>query len=250
VFVVAAALAVSALVFLGPRIGRDDVGKALASPEALRVESKPGQRGRLGLSDGTQAVLGANSKLIIPSGFASRLRALKLEGTASFTVAPHPKLSFLVRTDRATITALGTVFDVSAFPGDRLLTVRVRQGEVELKTPKGTRHVQQGEAVSVEPSGLIFLASAVELAETLGWVDGQLVINDRPLRDALPVLHRWFDLDIRLAEEQLSDRRVTMRVGLDSTLTAIRLLQENAHVALTYDRNRPVLYDAGAARRR
>jgi ferric-dicitrate binding protein FerR (iron transport regulator) len=247
---VAAALAIVALLFVVPRMRQDEIGKALASPDARTVASKPGQRGAVKLSDGSEAVLGAMSSVLIPPGFASQLRAVKLEGTASFTVVPNKTLPFIVRADRATVTALGTTFDVSAYPGDRLLVLRVRQGEVRLESSKGTRVVKQSEAVSVESSGIVHAASATELAEALGWVDGEFVITDRSLRDALPIIRRWFDIDPRPADEKLLDRRVTMRVGLDSSRAAIRALQESAQVLLTYERNKALLYDVAPAARK
>jgi ferric-dicitrate binding protein FerR (iron transport regulator) len=53
------------------------------------------------------------------------------------------------------------------------------------------------------------VVDSVDAARHLSWTTGTLTLDDMPLRDAIPVLQRWFDVDIRLADSSLADRRVT-----------------------------------------
>jgi transmembrane sensor len=43
----------------------------------------------------------------------------------------------------------------------------------------------------------------VDTTALFGWIEGWLVFDDTPLRDALPQLSRWYDLDFRLADSAL-----------------------------------------------
>jgi transmembrane sensor len=43
----------------------------------------------------------------------------------------------------------------------------------------------------------------------LSWTTGTLTLDDIPLREAVPILERWFDIELRLADSTLADRRVT-----------------------------------------
>ncbi|HEU4564521.1 MAG TPA: FecR family protein, partial [Gemmatimonadaceae bacterium] len=115
------------------------VDSALASPDVRVVSTQLGQRATATLLDGSEAQLAPDTKLTIPPGFAEKLRAVKLEGAASFTVAPGSQLPFIVRAKGVRITATGTAFDVSAFPDDQSVIVRVREGEVQVKVGEAAR---------------------------------------------------------------------------------------------------------------
>jgi ferric-dicitrate binding protein FerR (iron transport regulator) len=241
--IVLGAIAVAGILSLVFFVGGDGQDKALNSPEARTISAKAGQRGTFTLGDGTVASLGSVSAVRIPPGFPNQARTIALEGTASFQVPARKGLPFSVRTERATLIASGTTFDVSAF-ADGLLLVQVREGGVEVKTPKASRTLRAGEAAAVEASGLVRTASAQEVTELLGWIGGTIEIVDRPLREALPVIRRWYDIDMRPADERLLDRRITMRVGLDSARAAITQVEKLAGVKLVYERNAAVLRDA------
>jgi ferric-dicitrate binding protein FerR (iron transport regulator) len=225
----------------------DGTDKALSSPDARTISAKAGQRGTFTLGDGTIATMGSVSTVTIPPGFPTRLRTVALEGTASFAVAPNVRPGFVVRTDRATITAGGTTFDVSAYPAEALQTVRVREGTVQVATGKHTMVLHAGDAAVIESSGVLRDATAPELGETLRWLDGRIEITDRSLKDALPIIRRWYDIDMRPADARLLDRRVTLSIGLDSAPEAIRALEAEASVKLVYEKNSPILRDAAAA---
>ena len=48
-----------------------------------------------------------------------------------------------------------------------------------------------------------------------------LVVNDKPLSEALSLLTRWYGLHISVQPDSLLQRRVTMRASLDSTRQAV-----------------------------
>ena len=210
--------------------------KALASPEARVVSSKAGQRAVATLLDGSAVTLGAQSRLIVPPGFDDGLRAVKLEGTASFAVAPDKELPFEVRVGGATLTALGTAFDVAAYPDDAApAVVRVREGQVRVATPRVARTLGAGEALAIAADGGTSAPSEVVLGEALSWTDGRLVVADRPLREVLSLLQRWYALDLRVKDAALLDRRVTMSAALGVPRDAITALEKAARVKLVWE---------------
>lgn len=243
--VAALAVAAAALFLWFPRRGADrTIDRALASADARQVATQNGQRGSVKLGDGTTVSLGARSTLTIAGGFGTRLRAVGLAGTAIFEPAVNAEVPFVVAVGDILITARGTTFDVAASPEDRVVTVRVRAGSVELATDVETRTLAAGAAVRIADDGAIAEASTTALAEALGWVDGEIVIAGRTLGDALPVLRRWYGLTLTVDEKALLERPLTMRASVDSMRAAIREVQRGASVIVDYDGKKNRVWDA------
>jgi ferric-dicitrate binding protein FerR (iron transport regulator) len=56
---------------------------------------------------------------------------------------------------------------------------------------------------------LLTIAHHQDVSAELGFVTGQLVLNNLPLKDAIADLDRWYDVDIRLADASLGDRLIS-----------------------------------------
>ena len=243
--VVLLALAVMAFLLWFPRGGPDgSIDRALSGHDARQVTTESGQRGAVKLGDGTTVSLGAQSTLTIAEGFGTRLRAVRLAGTATFEPAVNAAMPFVVRVRDILVTATGTTFDVAAFPGDRAVTIRVRTGSVQVATREQDRTVAAGTAVLIADDGSIADASATAVAEALGWVDGEIVIAGRTLGDALPVLRRWYGLALTVDQKALLERPLSMRASVDSMRAAIRELQRGAGVIVDYDGKKNLVWDA------
>lgn len=229
------AIAVFGAMRWADRTGADTkIIKALAAPDARAITTRPGQRGAATLGDGTQASLGADTKLIIPARFGDALRAVGVEGAASFAVAPGKSGAFTVRAGPASVVATGTAFSVSAYPGEPVV-VRVREGSVLVKVGESQRSVDANQTVVVTREGQIRDAPSAVVGETTSWVDGSFATADRPLRDVLPLMKRWYGITLVTTDPALLDRRVSMRAGLNSSREAITALEQSAHVQFAWD---------------
>lgn len=220
------------------------VSRALSSPDARTIASKSGQRGTFKLDDGSGVAIGANSAVTVPPGFVSRYRTVKLAGTASFTVAQESALPFRVKAGNTTITATGTLFDVSAFDEEARVTVRVREGSVTVEARGATRTVTAGSGLVVK-GGDMLDATTGDLANAFGWTDGQLRVVDVPLGEVVPLMQRWYGLVLTPANKTMLDRRVSLSASLDSMRAAIRELQSAGHVMIDYDGKKNPMRDLG-----
>ncbi len=225
----------------------------LASAE--RVVTVPrGERARFRLSDGTEVLLGPGSTLRYPQTFGSRLREVTLEGEAYFTVDHEERRPFRVRAGNLIATDLGTEFLVRAYPEGGEDRVVVRSGSVAVRSIQARDSAGPGRVVRPGELGRVGVdgVSRVERADTaayFAWTTGTLVFDGTPLREALPQLSRWYDLDFRLADSTLGGIPLSGR--LDQTLTPARLDLLAGSVGLEkLQRGRIVtLYRSGAAPR-
>jgi ferric-dicitrate binding protein FerR (iron transport regulator) len=229
VLMAAIALVVVAVIVFGVRTlsARDVNGRidsALASAETRDVATQFGRRANVNLADGSRVAIGPDTHLRIPPRFGESLRAVGLQGTASFTVGEGDSRPFHVRAGPARLTASGTRFDVSAFANEPML-IRVQEGLVTLSVGDSVKSLTAGDAIAVAPDGAISAPSEQELAEMLSWTDGQFAAMDRPMRDLPAMLQRWYGVQVLVADSALVDRRVTVRAPLDSMSVLIGELE-------------------------
>ena len=240
--VLVGAVAVAALVYGLNNVSPDaSLTRALASDEASPLVAGRGQRARVGLEGVDAIVLGAESRLVVPPRFES-LRGVGLEGTATFGVADGQQLIVQAGGTRL-ITDGPSSFAVSARPGEELV-VRVDSGTVTVDAGGESRDVTSGETLAVAAGGTPRTAPPALADETLAWTTDSLLVSERPLREVIPQLARWYALDLWVADSTLLDRPVSLRAGLASSGEAIRALEESAGVRVQNMNRRLYITDA------
>ena len=87
----------------------------------------------LTLPDGTRVMLNSRSTLLYPEQFAGKTRSVYLIGEANFQVKPDEKHPFIVKANDFQITALGTEFNVNAYPENNELIATLLEGSVKVE---------------------------------------------------------------------------------------------------------------------
>ncbi len=245
----ATALVLGALFLMGmrwmDRSGSDAaVNNALNAPEPRLRMTRAGERAALTLTDETRALLGGDSRMRIPKAFGTPVRAVSLEGIATFTPKPDADRPFHVRTEQAMITATGTVFDVRSVPGEARTLLRVREGSVQVSAGGESHTVSAGQALDVRADGATHPLAGAAVTEAFGWADGRLVMNGRPLREALAEVQRSFGLTLSVPDSKLLDRPVSVNVELGATRALLAALEQTGRLKFDYENQRMVLRDA------
>lgn len=224
------------------------ITSALASPEAKIFTAPPAQLANLELTDGTKVTLTPESKLVVPKDYSgSKLRAVRVEGGANFTVAPGQEKPFEVRAGRTAVFATGTSFTVFAYPMDSTITVAVKDGAVSLEAPLGTKDkksIAAGKAMFVAKDGSVRAPTPVELAEATSWLDHHVTLANRQLRDAVDMFKRWYGMDIKVPDLPLLDRPVNVDANLDSSRVAIAQVESSSNVKFGWEGQNMLFADA------
>jgi transmembrane sensor len=203
----------SAGLWLGVR-DRTHTSPAVAAAPMREIVTGRGQRAAFNLSDGSRVVLAAESRLRVPAGYntsAAGGRPVYLEGQGWFEVRHDSTRPFEVRTAAGVARDLGTEFVVSAYPDTKGMRVAVAQGSVAVRAPTTAALLTllKGDLATLDTAGVATLTRGADLAPYLAWKDGTLVFDGARLGDALTELGRWYDLEIRLADPSLAERRLT-----------------------------------------
>jgi ferric-dicitrate binding protein FerR (iron transport regulator) len=210
------------------------IASAVNAADVRVVTSLPAQVGVVTLDDGSTVRLAPESKLSIPKGFGPELRAVKLEGAATFTVAQGQPKAFQVHAPGAVVVATGTAFTVRRYEGDQSTAVVVQEGTVDVRVGEQTQSLAAGAGLVVGTGGTARAATAAEIDEASGWNTGILAVTNRPLREVLPQLRRWYGLTIMAPQDELLARPVSLRASLDSSRQAIRGIEESTGLEFGY----------------
>ena len=164
------------------------------------LKSNPrGQKSTIMLPDGTTVILNSESSLSYTSEFLDQERKVTLQGEAFFEVTENPEIPFIVETRNLTTTALGTSFNVDAYPNG-VEEVTLVTGSVKVETHEAmhnTTILYPGEMLSANGSGIIQKMKKTSF-DHLGWKDGVIVFQDTPLKEAITELEKWYGVDIIL----------------------------------------------------
>jgi ferric-dicitrate binding protein FerR (iron transport regulator) len=223
--------AVAALNYLG---ADSKIASAVNAGDARVVTSLPAQVGVVTLDDGSTVRLAPESKLSIPQGFGPELRAVKLEGAGTFNVAAGQKQRFQVHGRDGVVVARGTKFTVRSYENDDATTVVVQEGSVDVRHSGDVTPLAAGASLLLQRGQAPRVATSAEADEAAAWDGGTLVISNRPLREVLPQLRRWYGLTVSVPQDSLLDRPVTLRASLDSSRQAIRGIEESTGLEFGY----------------
>jgi transmembrane sensor len=197
-----------------------------AAPAPIRDVATPrGQRAAFNLADGTRVTLDADSRLVQVSG-----REVSLVGRALFQVVHDSTRSFRVRTASGVVEDLGTEFVVSAYPEEPTTQVLVASGAVAVRSPSALPSeaplatLGKGEMASIDGSGVARMAENVDVASELAWTEGRHVFRRTPVAEVLAELGRWYDVELRVSDPVLLQRRLTASFGNQPTAQVLEML--------------------------
>ncbi|NJK96971.1 MAG: FecR domain-containing protein [Bacteroidales bacterium] len=91
-----------------------------------------GSKSSIRLPDGTEVVLNAGSKLTYDFSYGITSREVSLIGEGYFKVAKQKNSPFIVKTAKAHIKALGTEFNVKAYPEENEVEAILVEGTIQV----------------------------------------------------------------------------------------------------------------------
>ncbi|WP_299171163.1 FecR family protein [uncultured Brevundimonas sp.] len=191
-------------------------------PQPWSVETRPGEQRTIALADGSKVHLAGGTRLALDR--SKPREAILEDGRALFEVVHDDRSPFTVEVGDATLTDLGTTFDVTRLEdGAR---VAVAEGIVRVDQGSASATLNAGDGVLVGPRGLE--RRTVSPEDATGWRQGRLSYTGETLAVVAEDLARALDRPITVAPA-LSDRRFsgslsTERTPVDQKARLSRLL--------------------------
>ena len=197
--------------FLGKTLMPEAVKPAVAVvPEIEVFQAPPGVKSTITLEDGSIVFLNSGSKISYTKGFTDTLRLLTLEGEAYFEVAHDSVRPFVVQTGAISTRALGTEFNVSSFPGERV-SVSLVKGEVLVRNEQAAleQRLLPGEGIAASSEDKVLAKSLFNSEEVLSWMNKTLIFDKSPFPIASRKLEAWFGVELIFQNSAPKDLHVS-----------------------------------------
>ena len=179
-----------------------------------------GKRFELQLSDGTIVHLNSGTTLKYPVKFiASENRQVFLDGEAYFDVAKDKTHPFVVNADNLNVRVLGTHFNVSNYPEDKMTDVVLVEGSVGLYKVNEKFNAEKNTVLKPGFKGSFsktdnqIKTKAVVTDVYTAWIKGGLTFRDMTFKDISKKLERHYNVTIVNQNTKLSDEKFNASFG-------------------------------------
>jgi ferric-dicitrate binding protein FerR (iron transport regulator) len=239
---------IGAISFLAKGSSNAALTNGLIAGDAKNFTTGSAQISMIELSDGTKVKLAPDSRLKVPSKFGNTVHGARIDGAAQFTAALQEGGStpIEIRAGQASVFLAKAVADITTDSVAGTALIRVREGSAEVRLDKETRALAAGSALVVDNNQTATVPAQAALDEATGWTDGRVTINNRPLKETLAAIKRWWGLELYLKDNAALSRSVTMSANLDSPKEAIASLEQGGQLKFGWEGKNMVLTDAAA----
>lgn len=160
------------------------------------------------LSDSTMVWLNSDSKIKYPVNFVEgEPRNLELVyGEAYFKVSPSTKNQgsvFNVLTKIQEVEVTGTEFNIKAYNDEKLIYTTLVEGQVNVVVEDKKQQLSPGEQAILKLDTKNITTHKVYVDDDIAWVKGYFNFKDKPLKEIMKVLSRWYDVDISFETQDL-----------------------------------------------
>ena len=172
----------------------------VAVSEVVKV-TKPGEKLKTQLPDGTVVHLNAGSRLTFPEHFADSVRLVQLSGEGYFEVSEDKSRPFTVRTQNMDITALGTAFDVNAYSTNLTDQVALVSGKLLIRNTENQEvKIDSGQTVTLSKINHVFSKSDLDYLAQVAWKDGVLYISHSSFDNIVQTLELYYGVHFTIDE--------------------------------------------------
>ncbi len=204
--------------------------KQVAQNQQLLTTTVVGEKDQISkivLPDSSEVWVNSGSRITYNNRFGIDNRDIKLVGQAFFHAAKNRELPMVVTANMLEVKVLGTRFDVSAYPEDKLVKVVLESGRVELDEAKGNSlhyELKPGEMATCNVVGNQVTISKVETRLFTAWKDGLMIFRDDPMAVVISQLERRFNIDVVVEDQEIYKSVFTATINnepLDKILKAM-----------------------------
>lgn len=187
---------------------REKDGEKLSAQATYVLNVPKGETFNVVLSDGSEVLLNANSRLTYPKTFRGNHRVVALEGEAYFSVARRPEKPFIVKCGAMQVQVLGTEFNVKNHASEHS-EVTLVEGKVALNTAEGKHLINMvpgQKATLLEGDKLVTEMTDTEYLTY--WKQGYFYFDDVTLAEMMKKIGEWYHVDVIFESSKIVDLRI------------------------------------------
>jgi transmembrane sensor len=235
---------------------RPKATKSANTKQTIEVTTPLGARSMIKMPDSSQIWLNAGTTITYNMNYGQQTRTITLSGEAYFMVAKDSLHPFLVNTQGIVVSALGTCFNVKAYPEEKTISTTLEEGKIGIKvlnmadknerillkpkdkliyykekkeTAKYIKHdeekIKPEENRMIKPNEINILSN-VRTELYTSWKDPRWIIDKEPLSTFSLELERRFNLKIIFDDKQIEKYKFTGIIEnetVDQIMNALKL---------------------------
>ena len=200
------------------------------------------------LGDGSQVELNLGSELVF-ANYKNERRVTLKKGEAFFDVSHDKQHPFVVRAGQGQVRVTGTRFNVWMYQDQVLVTLlegSVRVTSNQALTSNGLSLSPGMQASYKAGDHQPQVRETAPNDSSLAWRNGKLVLDNLALSDALPLINRYLDRPVMLADNNTGDLRIGGVYNISEVQNLVPSLPKVLPVYLTQNKDgNPVLNSIG-----
>lgn len=190
------------------------------------VSTPRGGQFKLVLSDGTRVWLNAASSIKYPTVFVGADRVVELTGEAYFEVSHNPSKPFkVVLPAIGQVDAIGTAFNINAYPEEKVVKTSLIQGKVKVAMGGKTNYLHPGQQSLLNKEGHHVIVNEVDMDEIVAWKNGLFIFNQSNVEDIMRQLARWYAIEV-IYSGKISQETFSGIVNRNSNLSEVLKIME------------------------
>ena len=192
------------------------------------VSTSRGETYSLTLADGSTVYLNSASSIKFPVAFSGTERRIEITGEAYFDVAKNVHQPFIVSVNGMDVQALGTAFNINAYPDESFTKTTLIEGSVIVSKDGNPQPeiIKPGQQTILNGTTLSVL-SDLNIEEVIAWKEGFFHFESADLKSILRQFSRWYDVDV-VYEGDVTEERFFVIMSRKSTLSSVlKALQAN-----------------------
>ncbi len=191
------------------------------------------------LPDGSNVWLNSESSIEYPSRFTGSERRVTVTGETYFEVAKDTDHPFIVTVGNTEITALGTAFNVNAYPNEGALKATLAEGSIKVVNEKVQHILSPGQQININ-NGKITINNA-DVAVCSAWTRNEFKFKNNSIEEVMRLVERWYDAQI--SYEGKVNYHFTATISRDAPVTEfLEILQKTGEVNFKIDSNKIKVY--------
>ncbi|MDR1682239.1 MAG: DUF4974 domain-containing protein [Candidatus Symbiothrix sp.] len=208
----------------------------------MSVQVEIGQKANVRLPDGTLVRLNSSGSLTCDNTYNKKERVVYLQGEAYFEVNKDKTRPFIVKTSDISIEALGTSFDVKAYPDDNYISATLIEGSIRISSPAQSKLLAPNEKLTITKSDGQFNKSVLpDAKENISWINNQLTFEQERLEDIAKTLERMYSIRIRFASDKLKDVRFSGTIKNNNLENVLQLITFVSPVRYSHEKDATII---------
>ncbi|WP_295772252.1 FecR family protein [uncultured Mucilaginibacter sp.] len=165
------------------------------------ITTPVGKQYQVELSDGSRVWLNAQSSIKFPVAFSKQNRDVTITGECYFEVAKNKEAPFSVLANGTVVRVLGTHFNVSAYPEDKLVQTTLLEGAVQLANGESKLNLKPGEVGIANLNNKSLKSREADVTDAMAWKNGLFIFKDENIQNVMKIAGRWYGVDVKIADE-------------------------------------------------